>query len=110
MNVEEYSGSILELSSKLTQLAKLTVIDIYSPTCGICRRLAQEIPKIASTFPNATFLKINTTENEEIAEELQISSLPTVKFFKVEDGEPVEVGESLGCKPDAIRKIIQEKI
>ncbi len=70
----------------------LVALDFYSSECPPCEALAPKFEGLANLFGNEIkFLKIFRQENRELASELDVSSSPTVLFFK--NGK--EVGKRL---------------
>jgi thioredoxin 1 len=79
-----------------TNIAKgVTLIDFYATWCGPCRMLSPIIEQVATHFQGKMVVgKLNIDEEESIAREYQVSSIPTLILFK--DGK--EVKRSLGLK------------
>jgi len=57
-------------------------IDWWAPWCGPCRAFAPVYEKVAETNPDATFAKINTDEEQELAAAFNIRSIPTLMIFQ----------------------------
>jgi len=65
------------------------MVDFWAEWCGPCKGLAPIIDEIALELPiGMKVCKINVDENQELAQEFRVMSIPTVIFFK--DGEPVK--------------------
>jgi len=56
------------------------VVDFYADWCGPCRNLGASIEKIASQFPNVTFLKVNVDQFRSIA--TGVRSIPVIRLYK----------------------------
>lgn len=59
------------------------VIDCWAPWCGPCRMMSPVIDELASDYDGKiTFGKLNTDENQDVAEKYGIQSIPTLLIFK----------------------------
>lgn len=65
------------------------VVDFYADWCGPCRIIAPVIEQLSKEYVGKVkFVKINTDDNQKLASQFGIMSIPTVMFFshgKVED-------------------------
>jgi thioredoxin len=57
-------------------------IDWWAPWCGPCRAFAPVYEKVAEANHDATFAKINTDEEQELAAAFNIRSIPTLMIFR----------------------------
>ena len=74
----EFNDKVIEASSE-----KLVVVDFWAPWCGPCKQLTPLLEKIInSSSDKITLVKINIDENQQIAAQLRIQSIPTVYAFK----------------------------
>ena len=74
----EFNDQVIEASE-----SKLIVVDFWAPWCGPCKQLTPILEKIISkSGDKITLVKINIDENQQIAAQLRIQSIPTVYAFK----------------------------
>ncbi len=74
----EFNDQVIEASEN-----KLIVVDFWAPWCGPCKQLTPILEKIISkSGDKVTLVKINIDENQQIAAQLRIQSIPTVYAFK----------------------------
>jgi len=64
----------------------VTLVDFWAPWCGPCRMIAPVIEELAEEYDGkASICKVNTDEEQEIAIQYGIRSIPTLIIFK--DGQ-----------------------
>ena len=78
VNEAEFNDQVVEASQK-----KLIIVDFWAPWCQPCKQLTPILEKIINSSGNkVTLVKINIDENQQIAAQLRIQSIPTVYAFK----------------------------
>ncbi|HEY5556177.1 thioredoxin [Acetobacterium sp.] len=81
LNKENFNTEVLSFDGAV-------MIDFWAEWCGPCKGLAPTIDAIALELPTGMKVcKINVDENQTLAQEFRVMSIPTVVFFK--NGEVV---------------------
>ncbi len=61
----------------------LVMVDFWATWCAPCKMVAPIVEELAKEYEGkATFAKINTDENSDIASRYNIRGIPTLIFFK----------------------------
>ncbi len=73
------------------------IVDFWAPWCGPCKQLGPLLEKVVKEARGAVrMVKINVDENQELAGQLRIQSIPAVfAFFQ---GRPVDAFQ--GAQPE----------
>ena len=83
------------------------LVDFWAPWCGPCKQLTPVLEKIVNKKNGKVLLvKINVDENQEIAGQLNIQSIPTVYGFI--DGKPVDAFQ--GAQPESKIETMIDKL
>jgi putative thioredoxin len=99
--LETFAADVIEASREVP-----VIVDFWAPWCGPCKQLGPLIEKVVNEAKGAVKLvKVNIDENQEIARQLRIQSIPTVYAFK--NGQPVD--GFMGAIPESqIRAFVQQ--
>ncbi|MCP5492411.1 MAG: thioredoxin [Chlamydiales bacterium] len=82
----------------------VTLIDFYADWCGPCRMLTPVLEEVASEMQGkANFAKLDIDQNQKVAGQYQVTSVPTLILFK--DGK--EVNRLVGLRDaEAIKHFV----
>ena len=83
-DTNNFSTDVIDRSTKIP-----VVVDFWAPWCGPCKQLSPILDKLAREYGGKIQLvKINVDENQELATQMRVQSIPMVVAFK--DGQPVD--------------------
>ena len=79
--------SVVELnpeSFKELITGSAALVDFYATWCGPCRNMLRELEKFAAEHPeiNVGKLNIESDENRELAAAFDVSTIPSIFFFR----------------------------
>ncbi|HBR97673.1 MAG TPA: thioredoxin [Gammaproteobacteria bacterium] len=93
VNEQNFVQVVMEGSRQVPVL-----VDFWADWCNPCQMLMPILAKLAEEYQGGFILaKCNSDQNQNIAMQLGVRSLPTVKLFK--DGQPVD--EFMGALPES---------
>ena len=99
-NLQTFAADVLEASREVP-----VIVDFWAPWCGPCKQLGPALEKAVAAANGAVKLvKVNIDENQEIARQLRIQSIPTVYAFR--NGQPVD--GFMGAIPESqVKQFVQ---
>ena len=105
VDIDESNAQTLLIEESLN---RPVVVDFWADWCCPCKQLMPILEKLAAEYQGAFLLaKVNADEQQMLAQQLGVRSLPTVMVIK--DGQPVD-GFS-GAQPEsAVREMLDKHV
>jgi putative thioredoxin len=95
-----FVADVIEMSRKVP-----VIVDFWAPWCGPCKQLGPALEKAVREAKGAVrMVKVNVDQNQDLAAQLRVQSVPMVYAFK--DGRPVDA--FVGAVPESeLKQFIQ---
>ena len=101
MAVLEVTGATFE--KEVMQSDRPVLADFYANWCGPCKMLRPVLEEISDERQDVKFVSVDIDEEDDLAEQCEVSAIPCVVLIK--DGE--EVNRSVGLVPrEAIEELL----
>ena len=85
-SIADDTARVLELTSdnfaKSIDDHPFAIVDFWAPWCAPCRAFAPVFAAAAASHPDALFAKVNTEDQQQIAAQFGIRSIPTLMIFR----------------------------
>ena len=85
------------LKTEVLESERPVLLDFWAPWCGPCRMVSPVVDEIAAENEGFKVGKVNVDEEEELARQFRVMSIPTLIVFR----EGRAVTSSVGAKPKA---------
>ena len=83
VTAQNFMQEVIEASKQ-----KAVIVQFWAPWCGPCKQLGPVLEKVAGEKENIRLARVNIDENQEIAAQMRVQSVPTV--FGIVEGRPVD--------------------
>ena len=102
VTMDNFMAEVVEASN-----AKVVLLQFWASWCGPCKALGPILEKVAASFSNVRVARVNIDENEALAQQMRVQSVPAV--FGVVGGRPID--GFTGAQPEsAVRQFVEKLV
>lgn len=83
----------------------IVIVDFWATWCGPCKQFAPVFEAASELHPDIVFAKVNTEEQQDLAGQFQIRSIPTLMIFREQIGVYMQPG---ALPPAGLEDVIQK--
>ncbi len=81
----------------------MVVVDFWAEWCAPCKIVGPILDEISKEMTDVRFKKLNIDHNQQVAQSLQITAIPTIIFYN--DGEIIDKIVGLLPKKQIIKRL-----
>ncbi len=81
------------------------IIDFWAPWCGPCQQFGPVYEEMSEKYPDIVFAKVNTEDQQDIAAQFNIRSIPTLMVFR---DQIILYSEAGALPPQGLEQLIEQ--
>ena len=102
VDAQNFMSEVIEASQN-----QAVIVQFWAPWCGPCKQLGPVLEEIVAESKNVKLARVNIDENQNIAAQMRVQSVPTV--FGIIGGRPVD--GFAGAQPEsAVRQFVEKLV
>eukprot|EP01111_Echinosteliopsis_oligospora_P011675 TRINITY_DN3909_c0_g1_i1.p1 TRINITY_DN3909_c0_g1~~TRINITY_DN3909_c0_g1_i1.p1 ORF type:complete len:103 (-),score=24.75 TRINITY_DN3909_c0_g1_i1:99-407(-) len=99
--------TVTGLSTFKSSIAEgVVVVDFFAEWCGPCKAIAPKVAEFEKQYKDVKFYKVDVDESGDIAQQYNITCMPTFLVFKGGN----QVSELKGANPKGLEDLIKAQL
>lgn len=86
------------------------IVDFYADWCGPCKQIAPTFNEFSNKYKSVYFLKVNIDNNEELAMQCNVKSIPHFMSFKNKQPLRVYTGSNVSQLTNMVSELLVNKL
>ncbi|KAG9320900.1 hypothetical protein KVV02_008684 [Mortierella alpina] len=87
-----------------SEATKLVIVQFTATWCGPCQTIKPFVEKFSETYPHVTFVKVDVDEFEKLADDAEVTAMPTFQFHRANR----KIAELKGDEAPELKALIEK--